>query len=288
MPPRSNRRPPARWDVVIRPTSSWFDLRLGELVHYRDLVLLLVRKYVVSRYKQTILGPGWFLVQPLLQTVVFTVVFSNIAQIPTDGTPPFLFYLAGSVCWGYFAQNFTQNSETFIANASLFSKVYFPRLVVPISIVLNNLITFSLQFLTFLGFLLYFAWSGTEISLSASVIWLPLVILQMAVLGLGTGILVASMTAKYRDLTFVTNLGIQLWMYASPVIYPFAEVPERYRLLYSANPMVAVLEVFRSMFLGTPLISLRYISLSVGITAFIFFCGLIAFTRIEKHFVDTA
>ena len=223
------------WDLVLRPKTGWFDIHLGELWSCRDLISLLVRRDFVASYKQTILGPLWYLIQPLLTTLVFTIIFGNIAKISTDGLPPFLFYMAGTVAWGYFADCLTGTSNTFVSNAGIFGKVYFPRLTVPLAKVLTNLLRFSIQFALFLVFLTYFRLSGAEVSFSPWVAMLPLLILQMALLGLGFGILISSLTTKYRDLTFLVTFGVQLWMYATPVIYPVSLIPDRWRFLMVLN-----------------------------------------------------
>jgi lipopolysaccharide transport system permease protein len=276
-----------QWDLVLRPKTGWFDIHLGELWQCRDLISLFVRRDFVASYKQTILGPLWYLLQPIFTTLVFTIIFGNIAKIPTDGLPPFLFYMAGTVAWSYFADCLTGTSNTFVANAGIFGKVYFPRMTVPVAKVLTNLIRFSIQFALFLGFLIYFRLSGTEVSFSPWVIALPLLILQMALLGLGFGILISSLTTKYRDLTFLVAFGTQLWMYATPVVYPLSKIPDQYRFLYMLNPMASVVETFRTAFLGAGIVKLSYILIGWAMTIIVLFAGIVLFSRIEKSFMDT-
>jgi lipopolysaccharide transport system permease protein len=276
-----------QWTTIIRPISGWLNFNLAELWRYRDLMALFVRRDFVAVYKQTILGPLWFLIQPLFSTIVFTVIFGKIAQIPTDGLPPVLFYMAGIVSWNYFASCLTTTSNTFIANAVIFGKVYFPRLTVPVSVVIVNLMTFAIQFLLFLCFLFYFYLRGAAIHFSPWILLTPLLLLQMAVLGLGTGILISSLTTKYRDLTFVVGFGSQLWMYATPIVYPMSQIPERWQWLYALNPMASIIETFRHAFLGSGSVNLQHLAISGGMTLLIFFAGIVLFSRIEKTFMDT-
>lgn len=275
------------WDFLIKPKTGWLDINLGELYRYRDLVYLFVKRDFVTFYKQTILGPIWYIIQPLVNTVVFTIIFGKLANISTDGTPQFLFYMAGTIVWGYFATCLQTTSDTFVKNAQIFGKVYFPRLAVPIANVIFSLLQFGIQFIIFLGFLLYFMWQGAEVSPNALIFTMPLILLQMAVMGLGFGILISSLTAKYRDLTFVMAFAIQIWMYATPIVYPLSIVPEKYRIFAALNPMTSVVESFRAAFLGTSSIELVHIVISVTITLLVFIAGVIMFSRIEKTFMDT-
>jgi lipopolysaccharide transport system permease protein len=275
------------WTTVIGPISGWFDFSLKELWRYRDLIALFVRRDFIAVYKQTILGPLWFLLQPLFTTIVFTVVFGRIAKIPTDGLPQMLFYMAGIILWNYFSSCLTTTSNTFITNAGIFGKVYFPRLTVPVSVITVNLMTFFIQFFLFLGFLSYFYIRGASIHPSAWILLTPFLLIQMGVLGLGIGILVSSLTTRYRDLTFVVGFGTQLWMYATPIVYPMSQIPERWQWLYALNPMSSVIETFRYAFLGSGSLNLQHLAVSVGMTGFIFCAGLVLFSRIEKTFMDT-
>ncbi len=275
------------WTLILKPKTGWFDIHLGELWRYRDLIALFVRRDFVAIYKQTVLGPLWFLIQPLFTTLIFTIIFGRIAQIPTDGIPPFLFYMAANVAWVYFADCLTGTSNTFVQNAGIFGKVYFPRLTVPLAKVITDLLKFGIQLTLFLGFLAYFRLSGADVHFSGWIFYLPLLILQMALLGLGFGILISSMTTKYRDLTFLVAFGMQLWMYATPVVYPLSQVPEQYRTLYMLNPMASVVETFRMAFLGAGSIEVPHILLGWAVTVVVLFTGIVLFSRIEKTFMDT-
>ena len=276
-----------QWDLIIEPKRAWYDLRLKQVWRYRDLVMLFVRRDFVSYYKQTILGPLWFLIQPLLTTITFTVIFGQIAALPTDGLPQFMFYLSGTVIWGYFAECLRKTSDTFIANANIFGKVYFPRLVMPISILFSNLITFGIQFLLFLAFLAFFLISGSAISVTWYVLVLPLLLFLMAGLGLGFGIIISSLTTKYRDLRFLVTFGVQLWMYATPVIYPVSSIPERWRWVVLVNPITPIVETFRYAFLGAGTVSWGMLGYSFGFMIAVFFMGVVLFNRVEQTFMDT-
>jgi lipopolysaccharide transport system permease protein len=275
------------WTRVIRGEQRWFDIDLSDLWGYRDLVYLFVRRDLVATYKQTILGPFWFLITPLFTSTVFIIVFSEIAQLPTDGAPPILFYLSGTICWGYFASCLGQTSNTFVSSAGIFGKVYFPRLVVPISIVISQMLKFALQLILFLIVLVIYLLKAGQARPNMLVLFLPLLVLQMAALGLGCGILVSSITTKYRDMTIVINFALQLWMYATPIVYPMSMVPEHYRILLAINPMVSIVEGFRMAFLGAG--SLQPYQLVVGlmVTALMLLFGLMTFGRVEKTFMDT-
>ena len=275
------------WDLVIKPKTGWFDVHLGELYRYRDLIYMFVKRDYVTFYKQTILGPLWYIIQPLVNTLVFTIIFGKVARISTDGTPPFLFYMAGTVSWGYFATCLNSTSNTFVKNAGIFGKVYFPRLTVPVANVIIGLLQFGIQFVIFLGFLLYFLWQGAEVQPNTLIFTLPLLLLQMAVMGLGFGILISSLTTKYRDLTFAMTFVVQLWMYATPVVYPLSIVPGKYRLFAALNPMTSIVECFRAAFLGTSSIEPIHVAMSVTTTLLVFGAGVIMFSRIEKTFMDT-
>ena len=238
------------WDLVIRPQRAWWDLRLDELWRYRDLIQLFVWRDFVAYYKQTILGPFWYIIQPVFTTVVFTVIFGKIAKLSTDGLPPFLFYMAGNTVWSYFSACMVSTSNTFTANAGIFGKVYFPRLSMPVSVVISNLISFAIRLAMFFLFLAYFMLAGAEIHLNWWILSLPLLVLIMALMGLGIGIIVSSMTTKYRDLQQLVGFGVQLLMYSTPVIYPLSSIEGGWRWLILANPMTPIVEVFRLAFLG--------------------------------------
>lgn len=275
------------WDLVIEPPKGWFDLHLRDLWRYRDLMMLFVRRDFVASYKQTILGPLWHLIQPLLTTLMFTVVFGRIAGLPTDGVPEFLFYMAGTTIWSYFANCLTRTSGTFIANAGIFGKVYFPRMVVPVSTVMSQLIAFAIQFAFFLCFYGLFWVRGAPIHPNWAVALLPLLLLLKAGMGLGFGIIISSMTTKYRDLQVLVGFGVQLWMYATPVIYPLSTMPEKYRWMIVANPMSAIVETFRYGFFGTGTFSWLYLGYSAGFTVVLLLAGMAVFNRVERTFMDT-
>jgi len=279
----------ADFEITLRPNTSWLQLELKGIWHYRDLLTLLVWRDFVAKYKQTILGPLWFIVQPLMMSVVFTVIFGAVAKIPTDGLPPLLFYLCGQLGWNYFAQNFNSNSATLVNNAGLFSKVYFPRLVVPLAGLVSNLLTFFIQALTFGFFFCYFKFvlHNGSFHLDWRVVFLPLLVLQSAALSLGLGLFMSALTAKYRDLVHLSPLLIQLWMYATPVIIPLSQFPEQWRWLVAINPMTSIVESFRLMLLGTGTVEPLYMACSVIFTIVILAVGLLLFAKVEKTFVDT-
>lgn len=276
-----------RFDTILTARSKWFDIDFQELWKYRDLIFMFVRRNFVAQYKQTILGPAWALLKPLLSTVVFTVVFGNLAKLPTDGVPPFLFYLCSVTAWDYFSGCLNSTASTFIANARLMGKVYFPRLVMPISSVCSQLIGFFIQMLMFAGFLIYYSCLNHTVYCTQMLWLLPLVILNMAVLGLGCGIIISSLTTKYRDLGMLVAFLTRLWMYATPVVYSLELVPQRWRAWYLCNPMAVVLELFRGMFFGTASLGWTDIALCVGVTLIVTAGGVLLFNRVEKNFMDT-
>ncbi|PPR48315.1 MAG: hypothetical protein CFH18_00067 [Alphaproteobacteria bacterium MarineAlpha5_Bin8] len=276
-----------KWDVVIKPTKKFLDFRLKEIITYKDLIFLFVKRDFVTFYKQTILGPLWYIIQPLINTLVFTVIFGNIAKISTEGVPPFLFYFAGNVIWGYFAVCINSTSNIFTKNADIFGKVYFPRITVPISNVIIGLMQFIIQFILFLSFLLYFYFKGVEINFNYMLLFIPLLLLQVALLGLGFGMLISALTSKYRDLTFVMSFGVQLWMYATPIVYPLSIVPDKYKLIFALNPMTSVVECFRYIFYQESVIDFKIVLTSIIITLLVGFFGLVFFNRTEKSFLDT-
>lgn len=279
---------PEPFEIVLRPESGWRSLELASLWQYRDLFSLLVWRDFVSRYRQTILGPLWFIIQPLSMTLVFAVVFGKIAGLSTDGLPPVLFYLCGQLGWNYFAQNLSSNSATFVVNAALFSKVYFPRLVIPLAAVVSNLFAFAIQVAMFLCFYLYFKYSrgAAGFGMQWQVILLPLLVLQTAILSLGVGLILSALTAKYRDLTHLTALILQVWMYATPVIYPLSKIPPQWQWIALVNPMTPIVEGFRLLLLGVGTLDAVHVVCSIATTLALTFIGLMLFSRIEKTFVD--
>ncbi len=279
--------PPGGWDLVIRPRVGWFDLHLADVWRYRDLVLMFVRRDFVSQFKQTILGPAWFVIQPLLTTLVFVVVFGNIANLGTDGLPKMLFYLSGNVVWTYYSNVLTATSNVFIANAHLFGKVYFPRLAVPLSICISNLVKFGLQLIFLMGFWLYYANLGADIRITAYAWLLPVAMLIMTAQTLGLGILFSSMTTKYRDMRFLLDFGVRLLMYAAPVVYSLGGLAEPWRSILLWNPMTPVFELFRLALLGQGTFAWWMLGYAAAFAVAVLFLGAAIFNRVDRTFVDT-
>ena len=275
-----------KFTTVIVPKTKLLDFHLKEVWKYRDLVLLFVRRNFVSQYKQTILGPLWAIIQPLLTTVVFTVVFGRLAGLAADGVPSFLFFMSGNIAWQYFANCLTQTADTFTGNAAILGKVYFPRVVVPISTVMTNLISFSIQFVMFLVFLAVY-WVKGAVNPTWYAFMLPLLLVQMAMLSLGVGIIISSLTTKYRDLKMLVGFGVQLWMYGTPVAYDIGIIPQKFMSVYMLNPMTPIINTFRTAFLGLGGFDLTHYLISWGVTIAILFLGLMLFNRVEKTFMDT-
>jgi lipopolysaccharide transport system permease protein len=273
--------------TIISPHRGWLDWRLPQLWRYRDLIGLFVWRDFVAVYKQTILGPAWHIIQPLLTTLTFTVIFGKIAGLPTDGAPPFLFYLAGIITWSYFANSLNNASRSFVSHAHLLSKVYFHRLVVPISAVISTSITFGIHFGIFLALLTAYSLAGTGPRLTGWTFLAPILLLMSAGYGLGAGIIVCALTTRYRDLAHLTTFGLQLLMYATPVIYPLSSVPERYRWLLRLNPLTPLLEGFRLGFLGVGTVDLGSLAASFVVMLAILSVGLMLFTHVERIFTDT-
>jgi len=276
-----------QWTTIIKPRSGWLELKIGELFHYRDLIMLFVKRDFVAIYKQTILGPIWFIIQPIFSTLAFTLIFGNVAKIPTDSIPHALFYLSGIICWNYFSSCLIKTSDTFIANSYIFGKVYFPRLTVPISIIITNLITFLIQFILFIGVFLYYYYTQPNIHPNVGIVFLPFLIMQIALLGLGFGIIISSLRTRYRDFNYLLGFGIQLWMYGTPIVYPLTEIPDKWKLLFILNPMTAIVETFRYSFIGKGGVSALYLIISVIMTIILLIIGLLLFSRVEKNFMDT-
>ena len=287
------------WTMEIRPYASAFHFPIKELWEYRDLLFLFVRRDFKTMYKQTILGPAWILLSPLLTTGMFSLIFGRIAGISTDGTPAFLFYMAGNILWNYFSSCLSAASSTFIGNAGLFGKVYFPRIVVPASSAVSKLITFGAQFLLFLawGFLLFPAVKLAPIVADIAsrtpplLTWLclmtPILLVMLALLAIGTGMILASLTAKYRDLQVLVGFGVQLWMYASPIVYPLSQIPGKWRILLSLNPVAYIVECFRYGWLGSGIVSIPNLMIGLGIILLILFVGTVMFNKTQRNFMDT-
>lgn len=279
------------WDMVIKGHSSLFDLNFSDLWRYRDLLAMFVKRDFVSFYKQTILGPLWFFIQPIFTTIVFSFVFGNLAGISTDGLPKYLFYLTGITSWAYFSDCLVKTSTVFRDNANIFGKVYFPRLIMPLSIVVSNLVRFGVQLLLMVCMMFYFYFfpvEGTSFHVTYGILLFPLLVLLMALLGLGLGLIITAMTTKYRDLTFLVTFGVQLLMYGTTVIYPLSYAKEKgYNFIIEFNPMTGIIEAFRYAFLGKGEFTIYSIGYSVMVTVIILFLGIIIFNKTEKNFVDT-
>lgn len=275
------------WTLEIKPVSGWFNFHIRDVWRYRDLLLMFVKRDFVAVYKQTILGPFWFFVQPILTTITFTIVFGKIAKIPTEGLPPMLFYMSGVVCWNYFSDCLTKTSSTFISNAHIFGKVYFPRLVSPLANIISLLMKFGIQMLLLTCFIFYFMANGADVHPNAYILLTPYLILLMAGLGLGFGIIVSSLTTKYRDLTFLVGFGVQLLMYATPVIYPVSVLPDNYKSIVKLNPMTSIIETFRYSFLGAGAFDVSNLFYTTVFVIFVLSIGIVIFNRVEKTFMDT-
>ena len=281
-------------EIVIRPNQSWLHVDWRGIIQYRDLVFLMVRRDFIARYKQTILGPAWFMINPVLTSLTFTLVFSRVLGVSTGGIPPVLFYLSGMLGWSYFSNLLSTTSSALLHNASLFGKVYFPRLIVPLAMSISSCIAFAIQLCTFLAVLSFYAFTGrVEVTFPQVLIalaCLPLIIFHTALLAMGVGLCLASVTAKYRDFQHLTGFLLQLWMYATPVIFPFAKIQEKfpeYSWIAGLNPMAAIVENVRALFFGTPGMPLPYVALSVFVACGAFVLGVLLYQRTARTFIDT-
>ena len=276
------------WDLILQPRGSFFDLKLRDVYRYRFLLWLFVKRDFVAQYKQTILGPLWHFISPIFTTVTFMVIFGNIAKLSTDGTPQAVFYLSGITIWNFFSQSMTATSNTFITNAQIFGKVYFPRLIAPLSIVFSSMVQFGIQLLLLMSFVLYFKFTGGLDRMDwMNLIWLPGIVMLMAGFGLGVGIIISSMTTKYRDLKVLIGFGVNLLMYATPVIYPLSSIPDEYRNILAWNPIAPVVESFRYIFTGNGTFSPEGILYSTAVMLLFLVAGMLMFNRVEKTFMDT-
>ena len=275
------------WDIVITADRGWFSIDLKALWRYRDLILLFVRRDLVSQYKQTILGPLYFAITPILGTLINTFIFGKIAKLSTDGVPHFLFYMSGGLFWGYFNNCLGAAKNTFTGSKGIFSQVYFPRLSVPISQAISALLRLMIQFVVFFSFYVYFIFDGVQLRPSIWVLLFPLLLLQCASLGIGVGVLMSSFTTKYRDLNFVFGFITTAWMYASPVVYPISVIPEKYHLLMSINPMVGVIESVRQILFGVSSLRIEYIVFGVIVNLIALAAGVLVFNKVERNFLDT-
>lgn len=275
------------WTEEIKAESSLFAINFREIWHYRDLLFMLVKRDFITFYKQTILGPLWFIVQPLLTTLIFVILFGNIAKLSTDGIPQLAFYLAGITIWNYFAESLTKTSSVFTANASIFGKVYFPRLIMPLSIVASSLLKFAVQFVLFILVVLYYTFVAQSIQPNLWILFTPVLIILMALFALGVGMIFSSLTTKYKDLTFLLAFGIQLFMYITPVVYPSSALPEKFQILAKINPLSSIFECFRYAYLGTGTFTITDLLISTLVIVFLFFTGVLVFNKVEKSFMDT-
>lgn len=276
-----------RWTTIIKPKVKLLDINLMELWKYKDLIIMFVKRDFKTLYKQTILGPLWIIINPMLTTLMFTVVFGGIANISTDGIPQFVFYMAGNTIWSYFSTCLTKTANTFISNSAVFGKVYFPRLVSPISTVLSGLINFFVQFAIFLCFVLFYSCIGNAVRPNIYILLTPILLLMIAMLSLGFGIIISSLTTKYRDLSILITFGVQLWMYATPVVYPISQIPFYWRNIMLLNPVAPIIETFRYAFLGSGTIPWFYLGISAIVTILILFIGVVLFNKVQKTFMDT-
>lgn len=277
-----------QWDLIIRPKSNLFDINLKEVWQYRDLLWMFIKRDFAAQYKQTILGPLWHFIQPLFTTLVFVVVFSKIAAISTDGLPPLLFYLSGIAIWNYFSSCLIATSSTFVSNSYIFGKVYFPRLVMPISVVLSNMVKFCIQLLLVISVMIWYAINGVSFQLSATLLYIPMLLVMMAGMGLGLGIIISSLTTKYRDFTVLVTFGVQLLMYATPVVYPMSAVNnQNLKFWLSINPLAPIIEAFRFALLGTGSFESLQLLYSAIFICVIMIIGLLMFGKVEKTFMDT-
>ncbi len=271
----------------IKPQTSLFDVKLKENYEYRDLLWLLVRRDFISFYKQTVLGPVWFFIQPIFTVLIYSLIFGSVAGISTDGLPKPLFYLAGVVTWNYFSDCFIKTSSVFRDNAYIFGKVYFPRLIMPLSVVFSNLVKFGVQLLLFLFMMLFYYLRGAEFQITPYILLFPVLMLLMACLGLGLGMVVSALTTKYRDLAFLVSFGVPLLMYATTVVFPLSAAPHRFFNLIKFNPMTPIIETFRKGFLGTGTFSWGMLGYTTVVTCLVLFAGILIFNKVEKSFVDT-
>ena len=273
--------------TYISAKTKWFRINFKELWDYRDLILLFVKRNITTSYKQTILGPLWIVINPMLSTVVFTVIFNVIAGVSTDSIPPFLFYMSGNVLWGFFSSSLNRGSSTFLSNSHLFGKVYFPRLVQPAADIIYGFLNYSIQMIPYIILVVVFTLISDAVQPNLYLLLVPVMVLQTALLGMGVGLIISSITTKYRDLNILVSFGVSLWMYITPVVYPASRIPDYLRPLLMANPVAPIVECYRHAFLGCGSFEWFYWGISLIVTAFIVALGLIVFNKVEKNFIDT-
>ena len=276
-----------KWDIIVTPKRKWYELNLKEVYRYRDLIWLFVKRSFNSQYKQTILGPLWFIINPLITTLISTLVFGNIAGIGSDGVPYFLFYLVGYTLWNYFSTCVSTTSTTFTANAAIMGKVYFPRLTMPISSVLFAAVNMLVIFCMSIVAIIVYSLTGTDININIYCLFIPVLMIQTAILGLGVGVIISSLTTKYRDLAILVSFGLNLWMYITPVVYPISEVPEVLRPIILINPMSAIVQNYKYALLGIGTFEIGYWMISIAVTIVLFFASVMLFNKVEKTFMDT-
>jgi len=275
------------YTTIIKPKNKLFDIDFKELWQYRDLFSMFVKRDIITQYKQTILGPAWFFIQPAITTIMYMIVFGGIAGIPTDGLPQPMFYLAGIVCWQYFADCLNKTSSTFTTHQAIFGKVYFPRLIVPLSTVASNLVRMGIQFLMFLAVYIYYILVGVAIAPNVYILLLPLLILMLAGLSLGFGIIISSMTTKYRDLTILFTFIVQLWMYATPIIYPLSSMSAKRQWIMALNPVTSIVETFKYGTMGVGTFSWGQLGYSFGFMVVLMVIGIVIFNKVQRSFMDT-
>lgn len=280
------------YQTVLKSKNGWFDLNFKELYRYRDLIMLFVKRDFISLYKQTILGPAWAIIQPLLTTVVYTLIFGNIAGLAAEGTPTFLFYMSGTILWTYFSTSLTNTANTFVTNSAILGKVYFPRLVMPTANAISGLISMGIQFVFFLGFIIYYILIDADVHVNWFVLLTPLLVLQLVLLSLGCGVIISALTTKYRDLKMLIAFGLQLWMYGCPVAYDMFRMPiiapgGKFHTLYMLDPLTPIINIFRYAFLGIGEIDWDFYWIGWAVTILILGLGVMLFSRVEKTFMDT-
>ena len=275
------------YTTIIKPKNKLFDIDFKELWQYRDLFSMFVKRDIITQYKQTILGPAWFFIQPAITTIMYMIVFGGIAGIPTDGLPQPMFYLAGIVCWQYFADCLNKTSSTFTTHQAIFGKVYFPRLIVPLSTVASNLVRMGIQFLMFLAVYIYYVLVGVAVAPNIYILLLPLLILMLAGLSLGFGIIISSMTTKYRDLTILFTFIVQLWMYATPIIYPLSSMSAKRQWIMALNPVTSIVETFKYGTMGVGTFSWTQLAYSFGFMVVLMVIGIVVFNKVQRSFMDT-
>ena len=276
------------WDIIIEPQANLLDIKIRDVWHYRDLLVLFVKRDITAQYKQTVLGPLWHFIQPVFTTIVFVMVFGKIANIPTDGIEPVLFYMSGITIWNYFSSCLNATSGTFVANAGIFGKVYFPRLVIPLSTVMSNMIKFAIQFLLLIVVMIYFGVKNGNFYLGVSWLLVPLLVMMMAAMGLGLGIIISSLTTKYRDFTVLIGFAVQLLMYATPVAYPLSYLKgQSFINIIQYNPLTPIVEAFRFALFGKGSFDAVHLLYSGGFIVIVLFIGLLIFSKVERTFMDT-